>query len=606
MEIIYDIETFPNCFTLAAEHADYPMRWAFEISDSRDDSQALIQWVHWIYSQHGTMVGFNNVGFDYPVIHTLLTTGKATARSLYDKVMAIIQGERFSHGVYPSDRVCPQLDLFLIHHFDNFARATSLKTLEFNMRMDNVSDLPFPVGTILNREQVALLKVYNAHDVTATKMFYHNSKEMIAFREELTVKYHQDFMNYNDTKIGKQFFIMELEKAGVKCYDYGTRGRQPKQTLRPVINLGDAILPWIKFNNPALQTVADTLRALSVTETKGTIKDLTATVQGFKFVFGLGGIHGSVTNRVVEETEDRVIVDLDVTSFYPSLAIVNGFYPEHLGPTFCTIYADLKMQRVTHKKGSAENAMLKLALNGVYGDSNNKFSVFYDPLFTMKITLNGQLLLARLAEWLMMIPTLELIQVNTDGMTITVDKKYLLRVENVKECWQKLTNLDLEEAHYSRMVIADVNNYLAVDVDGKIKRKGKYEYKMDWSQNHSALVVPKVAEKVLLEGEDPMRLLMYWPDRMDFMFRIKIPKGSRLENQRGDQFPNTTRYYVCDAEEGETLFKVMHPLKDRTEMRYFALHGGYRLCVCNDIAEAIYPIDYAFYMKEVEKLLIGR
>jgi hypothetical protein len=30
-----------------------------------------------------------------------------------------------------------------------------------------------------------------------------------------------------------------------------------------------------------------------------------------------------------------------------------------------------------------ESAMLKLALNGVYGDSNNVFSVFYDPLFTM-------------------------------------------------------------------------------------------------------------------------------------------------------------------------------------------------------------------------------
>lgn len=44
-----------------------------------------------------------------------------------------------------------------------------------------------------------------------------------------------------------------------------------------------------------------------------------------------------------------------------------------------------------YAKGTPENAMLKLALNSVYGDSNNQYSVFYDPMYTMKITVNGQL-----------------------------------------------------------------------------------------------------------------------------------------------------------------------------------------------------------------------
>ena len=65
--------------------------------------------------------------------------------------------------------------------------------------------------------------------------------------------------------------------------------------------------------------------------------------------------------------------------------------------------------------------MLKLALNGVYGDSNNVFSVFYDPLFTMSITLNGQLLLCLLAENLMEnVPGLKIIQCNTDGITVRI------------------------------------------------------------------------------------------------------------------------------------------------------------------------------------------
>ena len=160
-----------------------------------------------------------------------------------------------------------------------------------------------------------------------------------------------------------------------------------------------------------------------LTETKGVFTDLTATVNGFEFVFGLGGIHGSVESKVIESDDERIIVDLDVTSYYPNLAITNSFFPAHLGKEFCTIYKTLFEQRKAYPKKSTESAMLKLALNGVYGDSNNKFSPFYDPLFTMSITLNGQLLLCLLAEQLMEIPGLEMIQVNTDGVTIRVPRQ---------------------------------------------------------------------------------------------------------------------------------------------------------------------------------------
>ena len=57
------------------------------------------------------------------------------------------------------------------------------------MRADNISDLPFPVGTSLTLDQVPVLKQYNRHDVTMTKRFYHESLDMIRFREELTARY---------------------------------------------------------------------------------------------------------------------------------------------------------------------------------------------------------------------------------------------------------------------------------------------------------------------------------------------------------------------------------------------------------------------------------
>ena len=612
-DYVFDIETYPNVFTLAVEHADAPLCWMFEISDWRNDSRDIIAFLQFLKETDARMVGFNNLGFDYPVLHTLIRMGKADAATLYQKAMAIIgsqdeDGDKWMHLVKPSDQFVTQIDLFKIHHFDNKARATSLKVLEFNMRSDSIEDLPFKVGTTLTREQVEVLKNYNQHDVAQTKAFYHKSLDMLHFREELTRKYARDFMNHNDTKIGKDYFVMKLEEAGVACYDYGDKGRTPRQTKRPVIHLKDAILPWIQFQQPEFNRVLGWLKQQSITETKGVFTDLTATINGFTFVFGLGGIHGSVESEIIESDSEHVIVDLDVTSYYPNLAITNGFHPAHLGKDFVAIYKHLFEQRKQYPKKSAESAMLKLALNGVYGDSNNQFSVFYDPLFTMSITLNGQLLLCLLAEGLMTIPGLRLIQVNTDGLTVRVPRNMKVLVDLARMAWQERTGLNLEEAIYKAMMIRDVNNYIGVFEDGSTKRKGAYEWKAGWHQNAGGLVIPKVAEKVLVEGAPIRQTVQQWPDIMDFMLRTKVPRSSYLaiewDGQQPQQLQNITRYYI--AEGGGRLFKWMPPLKGKTEWRKIGVESGWGVQPCNDIKEAgKLPVDFDYYVREVEKLCLG-
>jgi hypothetical protein len=612
-DYVYDIETYPNVFTLAVEHAQAPLNWSFEISDWRNDSRDIIAFLQFLKETNARCVGFNNLGFDYPVLHTLIRMGHSDAKTLYQKAMAIINsqdedGGRWMHQVKPSDQFVQQIDLFKIHHFDNKARATSLKMLEFNMRSDTIEDLPFPVGTVLSREQIEVLKSYNAKDVRETKAFLHKSMGMIAFREELTHKYQRDFMNHNDTKIGKDYFVMKLEEAGVSCYDFGPRGRTPRQTKRPVIALKDAILPWIEFEQPEFNRVLNWLKAQSITETKGVFTDLTASINGFTFVFGLGGIHGSIESEVIESDGEYVIVDLDVTSYYPNLAITNGFHPAHLGKEFVSIYKFLFEQRKSYPKKSAESAMLKLALNGVYGDSNNQFSVFYDPLFTMSITLNGQLLLCLLAEGLMHIPGLRLIQVNTDGLTVRVPRSQKMLVDLARAAWQLRTGLNLEEAIYKAMMVRDVNNYIGVFMDGSTKRKGAYEYDMEWHQNAGGLVIAKVAEKVLVEGAPIRKTLEQWPDIMDFMLRTKVPRSSHLaiewDNQQPQKIQNITRYYICEG--GGRLFKYMPPLKGKTEWRKIGVESGWGVQVCNDISDAgKSPVDFDYYVREVEKLCLG-
>lgn len=608
MRYIYDIETYPNCFLAAFECADAPFKFLFEISNRRNQSRDLIDFLDYLRDTKATLVGFNNLGFDYPVLHQFIKMRKSDAYTLYQKAQAIFDAqdgeERWTHQVNPSDRYVDQIDLFKVHHFDNKARATSLKSLEFNMRSDSIEDLPFPPGTMLTDQQIETLCRYNQHDVSQTKAFYTHSLDMLSFREKLNTMYpDRDWLNFNDTRIGKDYFIMRLEQAGVQCYDYGPKGRTPRQTQRPVIYLRDAILPWVKFDHPEFQRVLNWLKEQSITETKGVFKDLTASINGFEFVFGTGGIHGSVESRIIESDDDMVIIDLDVSSYYPNLAIANEFYPAHLGNAFCVIYKSLYEQRKQYDKKSAENAMLKLALNGVYGDSNNQFSVFYDPLFTMKITLNGQLLLCMLAEDMIRhIPGMQLIQINTDGLTVRLPRVEVPRLHFATFMWEEQTKLTLEQVEYQSMMIRDVNNYIAVKTDGSVKRKGAYEYKMGWHQDAGGLVIPKVAEKVLVEGAPIRKTVETWPDKMDFMLRVKVPRTSRLA--WGDQkVQNTSRYYI--AKQGKPLVKWMPPLKNKTEWRQIGVESGWNVQVCNDIADATLPIDYDYYVNEVEKLVLG-
>ncbi|HCP1922335.1 TPA: hypothetical protein OC046_003998 [Escherichia coli] len=609
---VHDIENYPNVFLFGAIHALTETPYIFEISHRRDDRQAFYLFTEYLREHRAEEVGYNNLGYDYPVQHSILNNIMyITNADIYKKGDSIINDgdeNRFAHMVWEKDWIVPQLDLYKIHHFDNQAKRTSLKTLEFNMRMENIEDLPFTPGAYLTDSQIDTLRQYLIHDLKATLMFYKHSKKLIDFRRELSAKYGRNFMNHNDTKIGKDYFIMELEKSGIQCFEPGSR--KPRQTHRPSIALNSVIFPYVRFEQPEFNRVLNWLRQQVITETKGVFTDLSADINGFSFDFGTGGIHGSIESQTIRSTENYVIIDLDVASFYPNLAISNELYPAHLGKQFCTIYKNVYDMRSSYPKGTPENAMLKLALNGVYGDSNNVYSPFYDPAYTMAITINGQLLLCMLAEELLKIPGLSMIQANTDGLTVYVPRVFTGQVEQVRHAWEKLTRLQLEEAIYDVMFIRDVNNYIAVYEGGKkVKRKGAYCHSVDlgWHQNHSMQVVAKAAEAALVHNKDIRDFITSHEDIHDFMLVTKVPRNSKL--LWGDkQVQNITRYYV--STDGAPLTKVMPPLAKSLKLnpdapeRRMSVCKGWLTTECNDMKRFNRAtLNYDFYIKEAEKLV---
>lgn len=338
--------------------------------------------------------------------------------------------------------------------------------------------------------------------------------------------------------------------------------------------------------------------------------NITARVKDFTYVFGLGGIHGSVENKYIEMDDEYTIMDIDVASYYPSLAIALGIYPEHLGEDFIEIYKDMRTERLSYKSGTTENAALKLGLNGTYGDSNSKFSPMYDPAFTMGITLNGQLYLAQLSENLVNnIPDLRMIQINTDGMTVKIKKTDGAKMIEICKRWEANTGMELEYQPYSRMWVADVNNYIAQKPDGSLKLKGRYNHDRGWSQNHSHLCVPKAAVEYLVTGEPIIDSLSMNSDLYDFMIFAKAKGKQRLELWDGDiktVLQNNCRYYISMM--GNDLKRINPPLPATPDHeRPIALHSGYKVNIANNLRDVdvhglVDDVDMEYYVAEVEKI----
>lgn len=676
---VYDVECLPNCFTLTAEPLYSVDRATWEISHFRDDRTALMTWFNWLNRQQIPMIGFNNESYDYAMIHFIFTHPNATVDEIYAKNQAYFEsqnkGDRFGHTIWPRDRFAPQIDLFKIHHMDNKAKTTSLKALQINMRSENVMESPVPFNQAIPQEHVdQYLIPYNINDVTETKRFAFISMEAIQFRLGMIDKFGVECLCWNDGKIGAK--MLEQRLGEDVCYDkvpYIDRNgneryrKQKRQTVRYQIALKDIIFPYIQFQHPEFQRVheymlAQTLKPEDLDDPDATIKtkgaiQITANVGGLDFKFGTGGVHGSLERQRFYASDEWILRDIDVAALYPSIAIRNRLAPEHLGERFIAEYAKIPEERSQYAKGTYENASLKLASNVPWGQSNSQYSIFFDSQYAMTIPINGQLMICMLAEWLLgNVPSMTLIQANTDGLTYRLHRDDLERAKQIEQQWQDYTKLVLEEVHYKAMLIRDVNSYIGVKQDGSLKQIGAYWHPKPgagyaesiskasppaWHKDFNPVIVPRAAVMALVHGIDPETYIRAHTDPFDFMCRVKVDRGSHL--YLGDrEIQRVTRYYV--ARDGLPMVKVSPPPagatlgaykrkggvsqadylrvmtanggewdadvctgnKSKYEERRTAIEAGWRIAECNVATHFRFDnLDYQWYVNEAKKLIIA-
>lgn len=428
---IYDIECLSNLFTYTGYRYKEDKWYQYVISNWRNDYKELYK--H-LTENKILQIGFNNESFDYPVIHHFINhfndyynkSGQEISADLYTKAQEIINQE-FS-VIADKNKFIHQLDLYRIWHFNNNARRTSLKDLEIAMNLENVEEMPIHHTTWCKEGDEELILSYNKNDVWATYQFLlitigrtdhplYKGKDKIDLRKKIQNKFKIPCLNYPDVKIGEQLILkLYSQKTGISLWDLKKQGGTP----RDKIYLKDCIPSWANFETKEFNSIKKEFENTIITNIKGDFNK-SLIFHGTKLDYGTGGLHSCIKSGVYSADDYWTIIDEDIGSLYPSLAIQLKLYPEHLGPEFLEIYdGDIVSVRLAEKiKPKKERDMVimegyKLAANGIYGKSGEETSPLYDPLYTMKTTIGGQMFLSLWTEKLVKAcPEIKFIQHNT-------------------------------------------------------------------------------------------------------------------------------------------------------------------------------------------------
>ena len=156
--------------------------------------------------------------------------------------------------------------------------------------------------------------------------------------------------------------------------------------------------------------------------------------------------------------------------------------------------------------------------------------------------------------------------------------------------WEEMTKLELEHDEYSKLILRDVNSYIGIYINNKVKCKGTFEWEdlqnhksSHLHKNKSFLVIPKAIYEYFVNGIKPEDYLKSNNNLYDYCGAVKAKGGwSFYERKIEDGEYSSTklqkinRYYISNN--GVKLVKIHN---DGREIQVEA--GKWMQTVCNDI-----------------------
>jgi DNA polymerase elongation subunit (family B) len=605
------------------------MYFEFEISAERDDLHSFISFTE-THSDY-FWVGYNNLRFDSQVIEWIIRNSEEwysygsleIAAMISQKAADVIHDANYE--VLPEysehNLSLKQIDLFKIHHYDNKNRRVSLKRLEFEMDLENIEEMPVHhLKENMTPEERQLTRDYCKNDIMATYEFYkitigdtthplYRGNNQIELRMDIQEEFGIPCLNYSDSKIGDE--MIKKYYCEEKKIDY--KDLPKKGYFRKSIAVKNCIAPYVKFQTPLLKSFLERMKKLSL----GMQDDFKEEIHFYDNVYSFmkGGLHTENSPKIFEADDEHLIIDWDVSSYYPAIIINNGKYPAHLGKEFLRGYKQMFNKRLELKPLAKKDkkikgivGALKLAVNSVYGKSSDMQSWIYDRQLTMFTTITGEMSLMMLIEQYEL-RGIRVISANTDGVTIRIKKDQEEVMKAINSWWCDITKYELERTDYSKIIFSTVNDYIAIKTDGEVKLKGDFLTDFELHKNKSARIVPIALKRYYVDGIPIADTIHSHDNVFDFCIRQKASKDFHYEGlnrARGEKtiYNKLIRYYVSVT--GEKLLKVKNPECTTNAADVSQVEAGvWVMHVCNHLTKdhSLDNIDYEYYIEKANRIV---
>lgn len=604
---VYDIEIFPNCFSLVIKNTETKEFQFFELSNRKNN---LVDLVPLFLDKRYIFCGYNNIHYDNPIVNFIIEYKEILKNStrldieynLFQLSQTIIKGdlEKWKRWKYANN--FETLDL-LTMLFSQKLRV-GLKEMQVTMKYSNVQEYDGNFEAPIPEEDIPKMIQYNINDVNSTEELLYRCEDDIKLRLNIEEEYGIKALNKDGVNLGMEILKTKYLEKTHKTWNDIKDLRSPCDKIA----LNEIILPFIKFDNPILRDLLNEMKQQVVSpDRKGYNKHFL--MDNLEYSVGVGGIHSVNKPSIFIAKEDEIISDVDVASLYPSLIIEYGFYPPHLGKEFLEVYKGIKDERIEakHNGNKLKNLTLKLSINGLSGNLQSEFSWCYSPKTVMRIRINGQLLLLMLAEKLISIGC-QIIQANTDGLFVLRKKKDEQKFKDVCKWWENLTRLELEEDRFERFYQFAINDYLGVIEGYKdsknpklLKKKGLFIDSVTLGKGMQPMIIPKAINANLADNIPVEETIRNCKDINEFITYQKVDK--KFTVQYMDKFiTHINRYYV--STNGGYLYKC--EVEDGKIVKFANMLTASGVTLCNDItAIKEFPrnINYKYYIKEANKIL---
>ena len=527
--VYLDVECYPNYFLIC--FICKGMRKYFEIRDNDYFRNDQVKEIKDILSNY-TTVGFSSNNYDMPMIRVAIagadtSTLKKASNKIINKPKEIFVWEILESAGVPCCYVKQHIDIINVIPGIRF----SLKTYAARIGFKKLQDLPYNSDESLTTEQMNEVRDYCFNDAQVTEALTNKIYKELEIRYMFSKEHDVDLMSQSDPSIAEKIFN---KKYGVPykregyTYDKEFIKYKAPEYLRFSCDVLIDLFLKIKNNEYKLK---DDGKIINIPY-KVKIANTTYTI-------GIGGSHSKEKN-IHFDSKDKILVDIDVVSYYPNIMMNNNYIPINYPSSFIKDYRSFYEERLEAKLvgDKIKNQTCKIILNGTFGKLGSKFSSLYSPDLLLNVTLTGQLSLLMLIEQLE-VNGISVVSANTDGIVVNTDVRNEELMKQIVSNWEERCNLKTESTYYQDVYKQSVNKYLAVKSDRTIKTKGPFGQSL--TNNGIAKVLRESITKYLLDNA-PIAETVY-SMKHDIGNFLSFRKSKDGAYYKGQNLGKTVRWY---------------------------------------------------------------